>query len=57
MSSLRIRLLRGTDEYLQCERLQQEVWGTVSLSAEVLLVMQGFGGLVLGAMEGERLVV
>ncbi len=56
MSSLRIRPLRGTDEFLQCERLQQKVWGTVSLSAEVLLVMQGFGGLVLGAMEGERLV-
>ena len=56
MSFLRIRPLRGTEELLQCEQLQQEVWGTLSLSAEVLLVVQEFGGLVLGAVEGGRLV-
>ena len=49
-----IRPLRSFDEFRACERIQTEVWGTVSVAAEVLSVTQKYGGLVLGAFVGKR---
>ena len=51
-----IRPLKDHAEFRQCERLQQEVWGTVAASGEVLFVTQKNGGMVLGALAEKRVV-
>ena len=56
MPTVSIRLLRDPSNFLQCEQIQKEVWGTVSLSAEALRVVGDFGGMVLGCFEGGRLL-
>ena len=56
MPVVSIRLLRNPREFLQCEQIQKDVWGTVSLSSEALRVVQHFGGMVLGSFEGGRLL-
>lgn len=48
--------LSRLEEYRQCEDIQQEVWGTVAASAELLSVTQKYGGTVLGAFAGKRMV-
>jgi len=54
--SIIVRPLEDLGEFRQCERLQQEVWGTVAASGEVLFVTQKNGGMVLGALAGNRVV-
>lgn len=44
-----IRLLTGHKEFRECQRLQESIWGGLSVSAEVLMVTQKIGGAVLGA--------
>lgn len=39
-----------------CQRAQESIWGTLSVSAEVMLITQKFGGVVLGAFVRDRLV-
>ena len=56
MPTVSIRLLRDPTDFLQCEQIQKEVWGTVSLSAEALRVVGDFGGMVLGCFQGGRLL-
>ena len=56
MPTVSIRPLRNPSDFLRCERIQKEVWGTVSLSAEALRVVGDFGGMVLGCFEGGRLL-
>lgn len=55
-NSIVIRPLKDLVEFRQCEGLQQEVWGTVAASGEVLFVTQKNGGMVLGALAGKRVV-
>jgi predicted GNAT superfamily acetyltransferase len=50
------RLLKTLKEFRECERIQQEVWGTVAASGEVLGVTQKYGGAVLGAFVGKKMV-
>jgi chorismate synthase len=50
-----VRLLRTLQEFRACEKIQTEVWGRTSVSAEVLKVTQEHGGAVLGAWVGQRL--
>ncbi|KAA9159617.1 hypothetical protein FPZ12_019810 [Amycolatopsis acidicola] len=50
-----VRRVWGTDEYRQCERLQDLVWGTsdiVGIPLLELLTAQENGGIVLGAFDG-----
>jgi predicted GNAT superfamily acetyltransferase len=51
----RIRLIRSHAEFRQCEDLQKTVWGGLSVSSEVMLVTQKYGGVVLGAFAEGRL--
>lgn len=51
-----IRLLKEQEEFRKCEHAQHSIWGTLSVSAEVMMVTQKFGGAVLGAFVGNRLV-
>lgn len=56
MLNLEIRLLNEPEEFRDCERVQKATWGGLSVSAEVMLVTQKFGGTVLGAFVDKRLV-
>jgi len=51
-----IRLLKEHEEFKKCEKVQKAIWGGLSVSAEVMLVTQKFGGVVLGAYVKHRLV-
>jgi predicted GNAT superfamily acetyltransferase len=51
-----IRLLKENREFKQCERIQRAVWGSQSVSAEVMALTQKYGGAVLGAFVERRLV-
>lgn len=56
MVKSQIRLLKEHEEFRKCERIQESIWGGLSVSAEVLLITQKFGGVVLGAFEKRRMV-
>ena len=56
MTKSETRLLKTLEEFRECERIQQEVWGTVAASGEVLSVTQKYGGAVLGAFVGKEMV-
>lgn len=53
---IEIRRLKNLYEYRDCERLQQEVWGSVAVSSEVLRVTQKYGGAVLGVIAKGKLL-
>jgi predicted GNAT superfamily acetyltransferase len=55
-TSITVRPLRKLEEFRQCERIQQNVWGSTGVSSEALLVTQKYGGMVLGALAGRKLV-
>jgi predicted GNAT superfamily acetyltransferase len=50
MSEIHIQPLRSTQQFKACEDIQIEVWGKLSVSAELLKVTQEHGGTVLGAL-------
>ncbi len=56
MASVAIRLLRTHEEFRECERIQNAVWGTIGASGEVMTVTQKYGGAVLGAFVNRRIV-
>lgn len=56
MPSPEIRLLKEHEEFQMCERAQKSIWGGLSVSAEVMLVTQKYGGVVLGAFVKRQLV-
>jgi predicted GNAT superfamily acetyltransferase len=53
---LKVGPLKHYSEFRECERLQQAIWGGLSVATEVMIVTQKFGGLVLGSFIGKRLV-
>jgi predicted GNAT superfamily acetyltransferase len=53
---MEVRQLKTVEEFRQCERIQQAVWGGSSVSGEVLSVTQRYGGVVIGAMVHGRIV-
>lgn len=55
MANFHIRLISNQTEFRQCEQLQIAVWGSLSVSSEVMIVTQKYGGVVLGAFAGSRL--
>ncbi|MGH9359531.1 MAG: hypothetical protein ACRD1O_10210 [Terriglobia bacterium] len=50
-----VRPLRTGREFRACEGIQQEVWGHLACSAELLSTAQKHGGVVLGAFHGREL--
>ena len=56
MSRPQIRLLRSLEEFRACEHIQKAVWGNVGVSSELLAVTQKYGGVVLGAVVGGKVV-
>jgi len=56
MLTPKVRLLKENRDFKQCERIERAVWGSQSVSAEVMAVTQKYGGAVLGAFVKGRLV-
>jgi predicted GNAT superfamily acetyltransferase len=56
LSRLKVRALRALREFQECEKIQAEVWGAAGVTAEVLSVTAKYGGAVLGAFAGLKLV-
>jgi predicted GNAT superfamily acetyltransferase len=56
MARTQIRLLKGPNEFQECERIQEAVWGAVGVASEVMIVTQKYGGAVLGAFVGRKCV-
>ena len=56
---IRLRHLESMEDFHACVRLQEETWGegfAERVPASILKISQKIGGLVGGAMEGDRLV-
>ena len=56
MPRIEVRLLETHNQFLECERIQKAVWGTLGASSEVMTVTQKYGGAVLGAIVGGKIV-
>jgi predicted GNAT superfamily acetyltransferase len=56
MPQVQVRLLRTFDEFRACEDIQKEVWGTLAVGSELMGVTQKYGGVVLGALLGNKVV-
>lgn len=56
MARIVIRPLARLEEFRQCKHIQKETWGTLGVASEVLKVTAKYGGAVLGAFTGEKLV-
>jgi predicted GNAT superfamily acetyltransferase len=56
MDRAKIRLLTTHEEFRACEGIQMAVWGTLGAGSEVLSVTQKYGGAVLGAIVGRKVV-
>lgn len=52
---VQVRPAKSWEEFRECERIQQEVWGTIAASSELLSVTQKCGGMVLGAFAGKKM--
>ncbi|HET7841314.1 MAG TPA: hypothetical protein VFM21_06900, partial [Terriglobia bacterium] len=53
---IRIRPLKSLEEFRACERLQLEVWGNLGVGSEVMSVTAKYGGAVIGALAGGKVV-
>jgi predicted GNAT superfamily acetyltransferase len=56
MRQYQVRLLKTRDEFRACEKIQLVTWGSLSVSGEVLMVTQRYGGVVVGAITGGKIV-
>ena len=56
MADVRIRRLQELKDFRACARAQTSAWGETSVSGELLGVAGKYGGAVLGAFAGARLV-
>jgi predicted GNAT superfamily acetyltransferase len=56
MDRVNIRPVFKFEEFQACEGIQLSVWGTLGVGTEVLSVTQKYGGLVLGALAGGKVV-
>ena len=56
MPRVEIRLLKTIEECRECDRIQMNTWGGLSVAGEVLYVTQKYGGTVMGTMVDGRVV-
>ena len=56
MPAFQIRPLRRLEEFRACERIQLTVWGNLAVGSELLSVTAKYGGAVLGAFAGGKVV-
>jgi predicted GNAT superfamily acetyltransferase len=52
---VQVRPAKSWEELRECEQIQQEVWGTIAASSELLSVTQKCGGVVLGAFASGKM--
>jgi predicted GNAT superfamily acetyltransferase len=56
MPKFQIRPLRSLEEFRACERIQLDVWGNVAVGSELMTVTAKYGGAVMGALAGGKVV-
>lgn len=56
MPRTQIRPLHTFEEFRACERIQKKVWGSLGVGSEALTVTLKYGGVVLGALAGRKVV-
>src|SRR5579872_4894912 len=56
MPQVEVRLLKGNNEYRQCERIQTHVWGAPGVTNEVITAAQKYGGAVIGTLVNGKVV-
>jgi predicted GNAT superfamily acetyltransferase len=56
MPRFQIRPLRRLEEFRACERIQLDVWGNLAVGSELMTVTAKYGGAVIGALAGGRVV-
>lgn len=56
MPRVEIRPLKSIEECRQCESIQVNTWGAVSVAGEVLMVTAKYGGAVVGAIVDRQVV-
>lgn len=55
MPRVKIRPIKNPSEFRQCQLIQEQVWGKISVSSEALMAAQKYGGVVLGAFVNNTL--
>ncbi|MGE5325937.1 MAG: hypothetical protein ACM3NO_02765 [Deltaproteobacteria bacterium] len=56
MPSIRVRALKTLEEFRACERIQLAVWGNLAVGSELMSVTAKYGGAVVGALAGDKVV-
>lgn len=56
MPPVQIKRLRHLEDFRACERIQEAVWGEAGVGVEAIMVVQKYGGVVLGASVDGRVV-
>ncbi len=56
MPRLEVRLLKGIEEFRQCEEIQRHVWGAPGATREVLIATQKCEGAVIGTLLNGKVV-
>ena len=56
MPRFQIRPLRSLEEFRACERIQLDVWGNLAVGSELMTVTAKYGGAVIGALAGSKVV-
>ena len=56
MPRVEVRLLKNLDEYRQCERYPDALWGAPGATREVLTAAQKYGGALIGTLIDGKVV-
>ena len=56
MPRFQIRPLRNLEEFRACEDIQMSVWGNLAVGSELMSVTAKYGGAVIGALTGGKVI-
>jgi predicted GNAT superfamily acetyltransferase len=56
MANLQIRPLKSLEEFRACEGIQMSVWGNLAVGSELMSVTARYGGTVVGALAGRKVI-
>ena len=56
MPRFQIRPLCSLEEFRACERIQLDVWGNLAVGSELMTVTAKYGGALIGALKGGKVV-
>jgi predicted GNAT superfamily acetyltransferase len=56
MPTFQIRALKRLEEFRACENIQMAVWGNLAVGSELMSVTAKYGGAVIGALAGGKVI-